>query len=59
MDNKLFILFTLTIGVYLILRGIKESRDHIINISIKIRYFGAGIMLLVAAIIIVIKELNK
>ena len=59
MDNKIFISVTLVIAIYLIRLGSKEKTDDIISISIKMRYLGTGIMLLIITIIMIIKELKK
>jgi hypothetical protein len=56
MNNKIFISITLITAIYLIRLGSKEKTDDIISISIKMRYLGTGIMLLIIAIILIIKE---
>lgn len=58
MDNKLFILLVLIAATYSTWQGLIERKNNIITISIKIRYLGAGIMLFIAAIIMIVQELN-
>lgn len=56
MSNDLFILFMSIGSIYSLWQGLRQKNDNIINVSIKIRYLGVGIMLLALTVIMLVKE---
>jgi len=59
MNNNILFILILLIGSYFSLRKGSKEWDKELYYSLNIRYIGVGIMMLIATIVIIIKELNK